>query len=144
MARRRTLDPGLILERARRLAGQDAGLLLETAGGLLSPWGKNLTAADVLATLGLPILLVASDVLGVQNHCLLTAEALERRGLRLAGLILVAAAVEGVWGNDLALAQLFPQSYLGRLPRVVPPTAAALAAALEKTDLTSVWTCFRT
>jgi len=139
------LDPDLILDRARSLASRDAGLLLETAGGLLSPWGKNLTAADVLASLGLPILLVASDVLGVQNHCLLTAEALERRGLRLAGLILVAAGAEGGWGNDVALAQLFPQSYLGRLPRVAPPTAAAFAAALETTaHLASVWTCFRT
>lgn len=140
-----TLDGGVIVERARSLACRDAGILLETAGGLLSPWGRRLTAAHVLATLGLPILLVASDVLGVQNHCLLTDEALRTRGLRLAGLILVAGPTDGDWGNEVALRRLFPETYLGRLPRLAAPTPTELAAALERaTDLSSVWACFRT
>src|SRR6185295_837892 len=49
-----------------------------------------ITGADVAAALALPVLLVARTALGTINHVALTVNELRRRGLSLAGLVLVA------------------------------------------------------
>lgn len=69
----------------------DAGaawLLLETAGGLLSPISaERATNADLIAALGWPTLLVTRPHLGTLNHTTLTVNEARRRGLRLLGLV---------------------------------------------------------
>ncbi|MEJ2865825.1 dethiobiotin synthase [Actinomycetospora flava] len=72
----------------------DADLVIvEGAGGLLVRLNDGddthppQTLADVAAGLGAPVLLVASAGLGVLNTAALTAEALTRRGLTLAGTV---------------------------------------------------------
>ncbi len=62
--------------------------LVEGAGGFYSPLCADGLNADLASALGLPVLLVAEDRLGALNTCLLTLEALERRGLVLAGIVL--------------------------------------------------------
>lgn len=62
--------------------------LTEGAGGFYSPLCEDGLNADLAVALGDPVLLVAEDRLGTLNVCLLTLEALERRGLRLAGIVL--------------------------------------------------------
>ena len=62
--------------------------LVEGAGGFYSPLCADGLNADLAEALGLPVLLVAEDRLGTLNTCLLTLEALERRGLQLAGIVL--------------------------------------------------------
>ncbi len=90
--------------RAAREAGMDTTLprlleacrapsngwtLVEGAGGFLSPLGSDGSLnADLAAALDLPVLLVAGLKLGCINHTLLTLEAIERRGLRCAGIVL--------------------------------------------------------
>jgi len=71
-------------------AGVGAGdfLLVEGAGGLLSPLAERATAADLARALGLPVLLVVPDRLGCLNHALLCTEALTARGLRCAAIVL--------------------------------------------------------
>ncbi|QDT38706.1 dethiobiotin synthase [Stratiformator vulcanicus] len=63
-------------------------LLVEGAGGLLSPVSEESTVGDVAGRIDYPLLLVAGAGLGTINHTLLTIEAIERRGLKLAGVIL--------------------------------------------------------
>lgn len=63
-------------------------LLVEGAGGFYSPIGPGALNADLAAMLALPVLAVAADRLGVINHVLLTLEAVRRRGLEVAGLVL--------------------------------------------------------
>ena len=63
-------------------------LLVEGAGGFYSPLAEDALNADLAVALGLPVLLVAEDRLGTLNTCLLTLEALERRGIALAGIVL--------------------------------------------------------
>jgi dethiobiotin synthetase len=72
----------------RVLAGRHEALLVEGAGGLLVPLTDELTFADLAARLGLPVLVVARAGLGTVSHTALTVEAIERRGLRLAGIVL--------------------------------------------------------
>ncbi|TBR08709.1 MAG: dethiobiotin synthase [Lysobacter sp.] len=72
------------------LHGVDAEsiLLVEGAGGFLSPIAAGALNADLAVALGLPVLVVAADRLGTINHMLLTAEAIRARGLHLAGIVL--------------------------------------------------------
>ncbi|SEQ30569.1 dethiobiotin synthetase [Ectothiorhodospira magna] len=63
-------------------------LWVEGAGGFYSPLTEDGLNADLAQSLGLPVLLVAPDRLGVINHVLLTAEAIQRRRLTLALVVL--------------------------------------------------------
>jgi dethiobiotin synthetase len=76
-----------IVESFEELAAQGGAVLVEGAGGLLVPRGPGRDMADLAIALGLPMLLVVGMRLGCLNHALLTAEAIERRGLRLAGWV---------------------------------------------------------
>lgn len=63
-------------------------LLIETAGGLLSPIDAERTAADFIALHQLPVLFVARHYLGSINHTLLCLEVLQSRGIPLLGCVL--------------------------------------------------------
>lgn len=71
----------------RRLALQADAVVVEGAGGFLVPLSDRLTGADLAAALGLPVILVVGLRLGCLNHALLTRDAIDRRGLKLAGWI---------------------------------------------------------
>lgn len=64
-------------------------ILVESAGGLLSPLTATETNTDLAAKLGLPVLLVARNGLGTINQTALAIGELRRRGLPIAALILV-------------------------------------------------------
>jgi len=51
-------------------------LLIEGAGGLLAPLGKNYSATDLILALRCSVIIVARNQLGTLNHTLLTARAL--------------------------------------------------------------------
>lgn len=72
----------------------DRPLVVEGAGGLLVPVtavrdGKpGMMMIDLIASFGLPVILVARSGLGTLNHTLLSLEALRTRGLTVAGVVL--------------------------------------------------------
>lgn len=71
------------------LQGSENGFaLVEGAGGFYSPLAENGLNADLAVALQLPIILVADDKLGVLNQVLLNVEAIQMRGLHLAGVVL--------------------------------------------------------
>ncbi len=65
-------------------------LLVEGAGGLLVPLDAERTIAELAQAFGLPVIVVARDALGVLSDTLATVECAERRGLRVAAVILAA------------------------------------------------------
>lgn len=67
---------------------EDGFTLVEGAGGFYSPLAEDGLNADLAEALGLPVLLVAKDILGALNHVLLNTEALHKRGLGLAGIVI--------------------------------------------------------
>lgn len=87
-----------ILESVRAAAARCDRLLVEGVGGFRVPLRARpgeagvADTAQLAAMTGLPLLLVVGLRLGCINHALLTAEAIERRGLVLAGW--VASAVD--------------------------------------------------
>lgn len=66
-------------------------LIIESAGGLLSPINDTQQMVDMIAAEDL-VLVVSKHYLGSINHTLLTCESLKHRGIRVAGLIFVGAA----------------------------------------------------
>lgn len=66
----------------------DKTLLIETAGGLLSPMSANTTMADFIAYYQLPTILVSLNYLGSINHTLLSIEVMKSRGIKLLGIIM--------------------------------------------------------
>lgn len=65
-----------------------AQLLVEGAGGVLVPLNGRETQRDLIAALGLPVLVVAEAGLGTINHTLLTLEALARVNAHVLGVVL--------------------------------------------------------
>jgi dethiobiotin synthetase len=63
-------------------------LLVEGAGGFYSPLASDVINADLAASLSLPVLLITADRLGCIGHTLMAVEAIKRRGLTLAGVLL--------------------------------------------------------
>lgn len=84
----RRVDEPLLAEGRDWWIGQVDFLLVEGAGGLLSPLGDDVLNADLAASLGYPVLVVAADRLGTINHTLLTVEAALARKLQVAGIVL--------------------------------------------------------
>lgn len=78
-----------------RLVGFSRGVLIkgtdfvvvEGAGGWRVPLNPRETMADVAKALSIPVILVVGMRLGCLNHALLTAEAIRRDGLSLAGWV---------------------------------------------------------
>ncbi|MEI8278363.1 MAG: dethiobiotin synthase [Bacteroidota bacterium] len=62
-------------------------LLIETAGGVLSPMADNTTMADFVKHYQLPTILVTNNYLGSINHSLLSIEVLQNRGINILGII---------------------------------------------------------
>lgn len=70
------------------IAAHDA-VVVEGIGGLLCPIiEKEFRVADMVARMGLPLVIVARPNLGTINHTLLTVEVARSRGLKLAGIII--------------------------------------------------------
>ncbi|MBS0201857.1 MAG: dethiobiotin synthase [Planctomycetes bacterium] len=76
-------------------------LVVEGAGGLLSPLSESDNSADLARSFGYPLLIVGRCGLGTINHSLLTIEAARSRGLPLAGVVLNQSHA----GDDLSLAE---------------------------------------
>lgn len=70
------------------LPSTDRPLVVEGAGGAMVPLNGKHLMIDLMVRLGLPVVVVARSGLGTINHSLLTLEALSRRGIAVAGVIM--------------------------------------------------------
>lgn len=77
-----------LAEACLRGSGRDDFLLVEGAGGFYSPLARDGLNADLAERLALPVLLVAPDRLGTLSPILLAIEAMQHRGLTIAGVML--------------------------------------------------------
>jgi dethiobiotin synthetase len=62
-------------------------IVIETAGGVMSPLSSSFLNIDLIQLFNLPVVLVSSDYLGSINHTLLTVYALRQRGIPIEGLV---------------------------------------------------------
>ena len=84
--------PALLQRGIEAAVAPDDVVLVEGAGGLLVPLDARYTTLDLAQTLGLPLLLVAPNRLGVLSDTLALFDCAERRGLRVLAVVLVAPA----------------------------------------------------
>lgn len=83
----------IALELSRMLSAYQAvsakadWIVVEGAGGFLVPINDQQDLGDLAQAVQLPVIIVVGLRLGCINHALLTAEAIERRGLPLAGWV---------------------------------------------------------
>ena len=66
----------------------DGSLVVETAGGLMVPITRNYLQIEQIQRWNLPVIIVCRSSLGTLNHTLLTIEALEKRNIKILGLII--------------------------------------------------------
>ena len=108
-------------------------LLIEGAGGWRVPLNRNETLAGLVRELQLPVILVVGMKLGCINHALLTAEAIARDGLSLAGWVANCRDPDMVvFEENLAtLRDLIHAPCLGVVPHLESPDDASVAAHLN-------------
>lgn len=103
-------------------------VLVEGAGGWLSPVDDTRTMQDLAVVLNLPVILVIGIRLGCLNHAALTLQAIQASGLRCAGWIAncMEPAMPALQDNIDYLREHLDVSFLGTLPYL---------ASQEKIDL---------
>lgn len=92
------------------LSSQSDWVLTEGAGGWFTPLSDTTTFADWVALEQLPVVLVVGVKLGCINHAMLTAQAIQASGLRLAGWI----------ANDIQPPGKRHQAYMATLTQRLP------------------------
>lgn len=115
------------------LAQQADFTLVEGAGGWRVPLDGQATLAELPVALDLPVILVVGVRLGCINHALLTAEAIARDGLRLAGWVanVLDPQTSRLDDNLRTLTERLVAPCLGRVPRLQQADAAAVARHLN-------------
>ena len=115
---------GEILDAVRGVGRPGQLTLVEGAGGLLVELARGeVTLRDLAAELDAPVLVVCEAGLGTLNHTALTLEALERKHLSCAGLVI------GAWPHNPGAAESYNREALARLApvrAVLPAGSAAL------------------
>jgi len=132
----RRVDPAVIEAAYRRLAETHDVVLVEGAGGFLVPLSEDLLTGDLVARIGLPVLVVAGNRLGCVNDTLLTVEAVRRRGISLPGIVFNRLPGEGdgtraeVQDDNLRIvAAITGAPVLGEVPLLPDPACGAEAFA---------------
>ena len=71
-----------------KLPKVNGSLIVETAGGLMVPITRSFLQIDQIKKWDLPVILVCKSSLGTLNHTLLSIEALKKRNINIAGLVI--------------------------------------------------------
>jgi dethiobiotin synthetase len=134
----RTLSADRIAALCRGTMLQRADLLLiEGAGGWRVPLNGREMLSRVPQLLETPVILVIGMKLGCINHALLSAEAIMRDGLRMAGWVAnrIDPEMSCYDDNVATLRGLFQAPLLGEVPYLSSPTAEAVADCLDLSAL---------
>lgn len=105
--------------------------LIEGAGGWRVPLSEHEFMSDLARALNLPVILVVGMKLGCLNHALLTAEAIVRDGLGIAGWIATQRdpGMALVEENLQTLREALPFPCLGHIPFLADPDDLDQAAS---------------
>lgn len=130
---RRPLSTDRLAGYCRGVLGQADFTVVEGAGGWRVPLNPAETLADLARQLNLPVILVVGVRLGCLNHALLTAEAIARDGLPLAGWVanVLDPDMPRLRENVDALGQRLRAPFLGWVPSLTSPTPSAVAGHLN-------------
>jgi dethiobiotin synthetase len=83
-----TIDLDIIRENFSRLSNKHQFVVVEGAGGVMSPLFEQLVMLDLISHLELPTLIVSRSALGTINHTLMTYQCLKLRKVDVVGFML--------------------------------------------------------
>ncbi len=108
-------------------------VVIEGAGGWRVPLNPRETLANLAIELNLPVVLVVGMRLGCINHALLTVEAIERDGLKVAGWVAnrVDPEMSCYEENLMTLKTLIHAPLLGEVPFLEDANKNTVAACLD-------------
>lgn len=110
-------------------------LVVEGAGGLMVPLNKDNLVIDLIKQLDIPAILVCRSGLGTINHTLLSLEALRKRSVPLAGVIISGSKAPH---NREAIEEYGQVPVIAEIDHLESITAAALLAIKPEIDLTQM------
>ncbi|MBB1200060.1 ATP-dependent dethiobiotin synthetase BioD [Enterobacteriaceae bacterium 89] len=117
-AEQRAIEPAAISQGLRELESKADWVLVEGAGGWYTPLSTTFTFADWVQQEQLPVILVVGVKLGCINHAVLTAQAVQQAGLKLAGWIANDVIPPGKRHAEYmeTLIRMIPAPLLGEIP----------------------------
>lgn len=115
-----------------QLPQTDNALIVELAGGLMVPLNQEQLIIDLVAQLGLPVILVSYYYLGSINHTLLSIDALKARNIPIKGIIFNGTEVPTTKEVILNYAQI---PYLGSVSADQEPSQEMVKAATAQISL---------
>jgi dethiobiotin synthase len=124
---------GLTIDMARLVPPScEMPLVVEGAGGVLVPLNDRAFVIDLARELELPVILVSRSTLGTINHTLLSLEAIRRRGLHLAGVVVNGPETPH---NRAAIERYGQVEVIAEIPWLDQLTPATLRAIEPELDL---------
>ena len=126
---KRRLKPAQVLASVRRIQKRFETVLVEGAGGLLSPLGENFDSRDLILALRATPVVVCPNRLGAINQILLVLEALPRGVAGKAQVVLMSPARSDAarWSNPQVLAERIGRHRIHELPWLRHPTECGRA-----------------
>jgi dethiobiotin synthetase len=106
-------------------------IIVETAGGLMSPFANNFFNIDLPAHLNLPVILVSNNYLGSINHTLLSVEALQRRNITIKGIVFSGEKVDSTQLFILEYTQIPLLFSIPYFDKINPETIQAFAKTIS-------------
>jgi dethiobiotin synthetase len=118
------LRPEAWLSTIREMAQCHELVLVEGAGGLLSPLTWSFDLLDIIKSCAADTIVVARNKLGVMNHVRLTVEVLQGAGLSVIAIVLTPPADEdggedsSTGSNEASIARFYPSLKVISVPAV--------------------------
>jgi dethiobiotin synthetase len=79
---------GVVIDKKKLILPKSKNkLLVETAGGIMSPLGKGFLNIDLIKQLKLPVIVVSENYLGSINHTLMTVTLLQKAKIPILGIV---------------------------------------------------------
>lgn len=124
---------GIVIEPHKfQLPESERSLVVETAGGLMSPLASGFLVVDLIVQLGLPVVLVSQIYLGSINHTLLSFELLRARSIPVAGLVF---SGESYPAGERYIVDYTNLPVLFSIPRLNPVSADSIRDFVERTTI---------
>ena len=109
----------VMLDGYQQMAAKTDAMIVEGVGGFKVPFHDGKDSAQFAKDIGLPVILVIGMKLGCINHALLTVEAIQQRGLQLAGWVANCSSDMQLLNENIAtLKTLIQAPLLGIIPKL--------------------------
>jgi dethiobiotin synthetase len=106
-------------------------IVVETAGGIMSPLAPGIVNLDLIVALGLPVVLVSANYLGSINHTLMSCEVMKAKKVNVKGIVFSGAAnnvSESYIADYTGLPVLFSIPFM---EEITPGAVDAVASSID-------------